>query len=1081
MNLTPEQRRGIEVLDRSLLISAAAGSGKTAVLAQRCAHIVCWSENAGREACGVENLLVVTFTNAAAQEMRQRIAARLAEELAKAEAPGGDSVRAAPLRREITLLPRAHISTLSSFCANLVRRHFNAAGVDPNFAVLDEDQARLLKQQSARAVLDEQYESDHPAFIELIDLYADGYDPRLMERLIACHDLQMSMVNPPRWREESLARAREAAEAPVAQSELGRRLLDLLAREMAGLLDWARQLRREAEHFGLGGYVEHISECMIAPAMEWLALAESRDLEGLIAAHTAFDRGRLPNTPNLEGKAEVQRRINRWKWFVREGPLSTLLRFTEEDWQKSMRRVLSPMEQFLRLTELFEAHYEKEKARLRALDFADLERLALRLLLREPDRPEQSGPSDIALYYQRQFHHVLVDEFQDINQVQDALLRLLSRESAPEEMRAAWQNNLFAVGDVKQSIYRFRLAEPEMFKTRATYARENHGNGWERIDLQMNFRSRAPLLEAVNWVFSRLLTDEQALEIDYTDAHELHHNPEYAAVPEPGGFPGRPVELHVLEPPGAGAAAEDEEAGEEADEDEEPSAGEMMEDQREADRIEREATLIATRIEDFLGEGRRIVDSNGSAVPLSYRHIAVLLRSRKFNSERFANVLRKKGVPCFSEIGTGFFASLEVRDILSLLAVLDNRRQDIPLAAVLRSPLVDLPEAEDVLARVRLAYPWKDVPFFEAAFRYAREKDDAIAARLRYVLDKLARWRGLAQRRPIAELLWQIYEETGYLAYVAGLHDGEQRTANLLELHSRAGQFDAFARQGLRAFMEFLRSLEETGEVGQPPTLSEADDVVRVMSIHAAKGLEFPVVFLADCGKAHNLMDSVGSILLDRAFGLAMQAVDRERQVRYPSLVHELAKRHIRRASLAEELRVLYVAMTRAREHLVCVGTAFKSAEQDVARWYRDAAEPISSAEVLRARSYLEWLGRAAAGRQGLFDINVITAAQIDAHAARYSGRAVRPPAPQELANLEPLSPPPAVGETAQAAIDRLTARYLFADVARLQAAAGVTSLEPGPSDASEPEPVDQLEPWRIAQGLRPPAFLAPAKDPGRG
>lgn len=1096
MKPTPDQELGITLLGRSLLISAAAGSGKTAVLARRCAYIVGRSEREGREPCGIENLLVVTFTRAAAQQMRDRIAQRLAAEL---EAAQDDPATAARLRREIALLPRANISTLSSFCADLVRRHFQAAGIDPDFSVLDEDQAFLLKRQAARAMLDEQYAAGDQGFLELVDLYADGYDERLIEKLIACHALGTSLADPAGWREISVQKVTEAAGRPLGQSELGQDLLGLVQQETLELLREAKRLHAEAAALGLHKYVQHIEEHLLCPAAEWATIAREHDLKELSAAVRVYRECKATPIPGVKAdertpeQLQLAGEVRAWKALVRQRDAGALLRFSEEEWIDSLRRVIAPTEQFLRVAELFEKQYVREKSDRRAMDFADLERTALRLLLRDPQRPADLEPSDIALYYQRQFHHVLVDEFQDINEVQDHLLRLLSRECAPEDMRAGWQNNLFAVGDVKQSIYRFRLAMPQMFKARARRAKEG-GDGFRKIDLQMNFRSRGPLLAAVNAVFWRLLTDEQVLEIDYADAHELAPNPDYPPA-DPSGFAGAPVELLVLEPPGA--ASEDEREEDEAEDadgaEAEAPARESIEDVREAERIEREAAVVARRIKAFLAEGRHVLNERSELEPLSYRHIAVLLRARKFNSERFANLLRRSGVPCFSEIGTGFFASLEVRDIVSLLHVLDNRRQDVPLAAVLRSPLVDLPEAEDVLARVRLEFPYKDVPFFEAVLRYARKMDDAISARLRFVLDQLDTWRKLAHRRPVAELLWHVYTESGYLAYVAGLHDGEQRTANLLELHRRAGQFDAFARQGLGAFMQFLESLEKAGEVGQPPTLSEADDVVRVMSIHAAKGLEFPVVFLADCGKAHNLSDANGSILLDRRRGMAMQAVDRPRQVRYGSVVHELAKRDIRRASLAEELRILYVAMTRAREHLVCVGTAAKDAQADLARWRRDGtSDPLHPAEVLKGRSYLEWLGRAVANRPELFDVQVIEASDIDPEAARFGGRGQRPSVPAELRELKPLADPPPPDEAIRAAIARLTSPYRFMDVAQLPAAVGVTSLSHGEPSGLQPADVagaavvardravadTARHRAQAASSLRPPAFLDDASVP---
>ena len=1068
MTPTPEQLRAIRTHDRSLLVSAAAGSGKTAVLAQRCAEIICRSQ----APCGVENLLVVTFTKAAAQQMRERITRQLRIELECADA-GSDDSAARRLRREIELLPRAAISTLSSFCAGILRRHFHAAGVDPQFVVLDEDQARLLRRQVARAVLDEHYEKDDPDFIALVDYYAEGYDDRLIGAIIACHELQTSLADPAAWRRRAVEQVREAAEGPLLESALGEALLELIRQETTDLAAAADDLLARAHELGIDKYAEHIQQRLLGPAREWVEHAAAGDLDALSAAvrRYADESGRLPPLRAHEkppGQGELHEDINTWKRQARSGPPAVLMRFTPAEWKLGMQRILPPIEAFLALVAGFGTNYEREKSRRRALDFADLERRTLDLLLQDPARPDRLEPSPIALHYQRQFHHVLVDEFQDINEVQDRLLRLLSRETAPPESRAAWRDNLFVVGDVKQSIYRFRLAEPAMFLQRADANRpldEAHGGVPARLDLQTNFRSRAPLLLAVNDVFSRLMTDRKLLDIDYGQKHALAANPQYPA-PVENGFSGGPVEIHVLDPQGMEAPNDPEESDpEESQPDDENEA-------RDAERIEREAAVVARRIHDFIREGRLVLAENGQLEPFTFRHAAVLLRSRKHNSERFAGVLRRMEIPCFSEVGTGFFHSLEVRDLLSLLHVLDNQRQDVPLAAVLRSPLVDLPDAEDVLARIRLLY--RDGPFFEAVFRYARFQDDAISARLRHVLDQLETWRRLAHRRPLAELLWQVYLETGYLGYVAGLHDGEQRVANLLELHRRAGQFDAFQRSGLCAFMEFLQSLEEAGEVGQPPILSEADNVVRVMSIHASKGLEFPVVFLPDCGKDHNLTDATKLILFDRQMHLAMPAVDPVRQLRYYSLVHELAKRHIRRSNLAEELRVLYVAMTRAREHLVCVGTARgRSAQERVARWTRDAANhALPVATVLKGRSYLEWLCRASAGSPH-FDLRIVTADEIDAAARRVSGRAKIPPVETRFRDLQPIHPAPAADPIAQEIVQRLTTPYAHAAVTRLQASAGVTSLE-----KHEALPTRPGGHFRGVGSLKAPEWLAPADTP---
>ena len=1022
MDFTPNQQAAVDADGGSVMVSAAAGSGKTAVLAARCVRLV-----ADDPTCGVENLLVLTFTNAAARQMRDRIAKRLRERQVEAEAED-DAALAARLNRELQLLPRASIGTLSSFCGTVLRQHFHAANVDPSFAVLDGDQASLLKRTTAKDLFDDKYDpgSEDAAaedFHRLVDLYAEGDDRSLIRRVIACHDLLTSVADPALWRAKALRRVEEAADGNLAETDFGEQIAAVVAADAAALEGPAKHAKSVvARNFAANPQLAKLAaytDDLLAEARARFKAAKDKKPDELMRLARDFTDPGLPRGARNDwpGYPEARDAANALRGALKGGDAADLLAMADGDWQGGMRAVVGPTRLFLQLVGEFGERYAAAKATIRALDFADLERRTLDLL---------TGPSAIALHYQNQFRHVLVDEFQDINEVQDRLLRLLSRDSSPDDLRP----NLFAVGDVKQSIYRFRLAEPEQFIERLKEAEDGRLPHRRRIDLNTNFRSRGPLLDAINAAFARLMSDAAALEIDYADRHALGVNPAYAPT-EPRGFGGGPVEIRVLQ-------SRDETAGgEAAGEDETDSEG----GRQEAERIEREAAFIASRIEQFKQEGRVVLNEDGEAEPFDFKHVAVLLRSFKRTSERFANVLRRLGVPCHSEVGTGFFASTEVRDVLSLLHVLDNRRQDIPLAALLRSPLVGLDHAEDTMARVRLKNRSRDVPYFEAVLRYARREDEPDAPIVRGALEQIDRWRALAHRRPLAELLWTVYTDSGLLAYVAGLPDGEQRVANLLELHKRAGQFDTFQRQGLGAFMQFLRSLEDSGEVGQPPVVSPGENVVRAMSIHASKGLEFPVVFLADCGKRHNLGDANGHVLLDRKVGVAMQAVDDLKRVRYPTLVHELVKRDLRRTALAEELRVLYVAVTRAKEHLICVGTATKDAAAEVAAWGAHAGgDRLSAGDVLKGKSFLDWLGTAAAGG-ALFDVAVVDDAAVFESAEKVSGRAKPAKVDRNLIDLEPLADAPPMTDVALAAVRRITTPYHHPAVAALAAAVGVTTL----------------------------------------
>ena len=1043
VSFNPQQRDAVESEGESLMVSAAAGSGKTAVLAARCARLV--AEPARNPAacddgpCGVEQLLVVTFTNAAARQMRDRIGAALRKRAEMAEGDG-DAALATRLSREIQLLPRASISTLSSFCVGVLRRHFHAAGVDPNFAILDADQANLLKKQAAKEVFEERYDpedgGESAAFHELIDLYAEGDDRSLVQRVINCHELLTSVADPAAWRADALRDAEDAATKSLSESAAGEAILAHVRAEMASLAGAAKNaLAVTKEHFAdspklakIAGYCEEL----VAHARLRYKVARDGDLDALARLAADFADPGLPRGARNDwpGYPECRDAVNALREAMSKGESADLVKLAQGDWRGGMAAVVGPTRLFLALVEAFGRKYAAAKSAMRALDFADLERKTLDLLA-----DEDGGASEVARYYQRQYRHVLVDEFQDINEVQDRLIRLLSREAWPADDAEKPRPNLFAVGDVKQSIYRFRLAEPAQFLRRLEEAKNGEADHRRRIDLNTNYRSRAKLLGSVNVAFDRLLSDSQTLEIDYADNHRLAANPDYGDVP-PGGFAGGPVEIHVLKSRQevGGVAAE----SEAADEDEAGGGA------GEAERVEREAALVAERIRQMKAEGRTVAVEGGGCEPLDFGHVAVLMRGFKRQSEKFAGALRRLGVPCHAAAGVGFFEAGEVRDVLALLRVLDNRRQDIPLAALLRSPLLDLHRPEDAMVRARLAT--RDAPFFEATLRHARDDD----ASLRAALDRIDRWRTLAHRRPLAELLWGVYQDSGYLTYVAGLVDGEQRVANLLELHRRAGQFDAFQRRGLGAFVAFLKSLEDAGEVGQPPAVSAGENVVRAMSVHASKGLEFPVVFLCDCGKAHNLRDASHKILLDRRAGVAMRAVDEGRRVHYATLGHELAKREAKRASLAEELRVMYVAMTRAREHLVCVGTvahSCKDAAGEVERWRRSwgTVDRVPPRDVLGGKSFLDWLGMAcAADLDGgeHFDVRVVEEDAIYESAERVSGRVKAAEVEARLRRMEPLDEP-ATSDAASAALDRVTRPYAHADAAARPAAVGVTSLQP--------------------------------------
>jgi ATP-dependent helicase/nuclease subunit A len=1021
---TPAQLRGIRTTGKSLLVSAAAGSGKTAMLAARCAYLVCEAP----EPCDVDELLVVTFTESAAAQMKSRIHSALRDRAAAA-----DSER---LRRQVAMVDHASVSTLHSFCARILREHFHAIGLDPAFTVMDGDEASLLRREIARELFDDRYELDAAGdFQRFIDAYGEGDDARLIRRVIHTHELLASLVDPDAWLARSRERIRRACDGPLEESELGAELVQNLSRAVAELrarCDRAIELVGGLREFPK--YIEALSGWS-GVLRFWDETLANDGIDALAEEVAELELPRLPAVSNsVPGKELAKSAVDAVRDAMTKGSLRDLLRFTAGQWQEGLRATRPHAEVFLSLVEEFGKRYRAAKDASRVVDFTDLERLALQVL---SDGPRADArPSPAARSYHDRFKHVLVDEYQDINEVQDAILALLSRECADDDPGVI--GNLFCVGDVKQSIYRFRLAEAARFLARQKRFRDQPDRG-ELIDLQSNFRSRGPLLEAINAVFERLMS-ESAVDITYDDSHRLRPGLVYPAQNGDPCFVGAPIEMHLLP---AELAGESEELVEGSDDDD------------ELDRSEREAVLVAQRIRQLTGlDGAPPVcvaekDGSGQLMtrPIRFGDIVILLRSIRYKSGQYAEVLRRAGIPVHAQSGTGYFDSTEIRDMLALLSVLDNQRQDIPLATVLRSPLASLAKPEDAFARVRMAFPSTGemaVPFHDAVVRYVIEKDDALAGQLKGFLAQLDAWRQLAHRRPLAELIHTIYGQSGYLAFCAGLHDGEQRVANLMDLHERASHFGSFHRQGLSRFMQFLGGLRDEMDLGQPSIASEADNVVRVMSVHRSKGLEFPVVFLPDLGKRINFSDCQGTILVDRSAGLGMAVVDEERMIRYPSLASVLVQQRLRQQALAEELRVLYVAMTRAREHLVLVGTCdAKQPECWSSKWAGHGG-PFPDDMVLGARCLLDWLGPVAAAASGAGDEIVRTtshsAAEVASWQASHGRRPTLSARQSALADLRPIEPAPVQNVEAQQAIDRLTYQYPFAPFAALGAAEAVTS-----------------------------------------
>jgi len=943
LRLTPPQRRAIETLDRGLQVSAGAGSGKTAVLAERCVH--CFEADPG---CTVDRVLVVTFTDAAADEMRTRIEQSLRARLAQRP-------HDRRLREQIALVAAAPISTLHAFCRRLLARFAARAEIDPAFRVLDEHDAALLRHEVLDRFFDDlnrRAERDDLArrLDTLIAETGEGRDASIRGVVDALDRILESVVDRDDWLDR--ARARFASESPdtlTADWAAARR--DWLREELS-LLDDTAQSVVSAAGRPPAPLAEPVAASLADRAAEiarWhAALADEEDpagIDALCRRIAAQDFPRKPRRPRGldEGPREVRaawdeadRLFGELKGKLDAFRKSPLIRFSGADWAAGIARTASAVHTLVDLVGQFRRRYDAEKRRMSALDFADLERHALRLL-RDPRHPDR--PTPVALRLRERYLHVLVDEFQDINPVQAEILARVSRERDPDAA-----SNLFAVGDVKQSIYCFRLAEPRLFLRRDRLGREPNARV-ETIDLTANFRSDRPILDFVNALFERLMRSDFG-EIEYDDHARLRPGDDRRQDAR-----GPRVELQLL--PAAPAAGSDETAAgpsadgdedeDEADDAARPPRGTLTVEDLE--RIEREAYWIADRILALRRE----------EPALTLRDIVVLMRSPGPVGPLFVRVLQRRGIPVQADLSGGVFESAEFRDLHALLQLLDNAQQDIPLAAFLRSPLCPDGLTDDDLVTIRLSAP-TGAPFHRAVFDYSRRgADDALRARLADILRLLRDWRRAVRRRPLPDVLSELLTDTGYRCHVSGLPEGPQRLMNVQSLHELARRFGGFARQGLHRFLDFLDDLNRRGaDLGaQMPHAADAD-AVRVLSIHAAKGLEFPVVFLADLGRQFNQEDTKRGILFHRDLGLGLRAADAVRRVVFPALPHQIVARRIRADALAEEMRILYVALTRARRRLILVGTTRAAGYPE--KRADGCVGPLPLVRRARARRPLDWI-----------------------------------------------------------------------------------------------------------------------------
>lgn len=904
MAWTNEQQAAIDSRGQTLLLSAAAGSGKTAVLVERIIRRLLDKEYP----IDITELLVVTFTKAAAAEMRDRIGTALMKALSETKDPR--------VERQLALLPSAQISTLHAFCQHVIRKYFYTIDLDPAFSIAGEEELNLLRRQVLEDVFLSYYEDDEKASIlyPLADMFgSDRGDDILMDTVSRMYTYARSLAWPEHWLKEA-ARAYDVAPDAVIDDmvwagpikDAVRRILEEDARLYDGVLYHLRQ--REA--------FAPACDTFVAEQAALRQAAQARSWNDLSRFVRAIDFPRLKSLRKLsDDDKAVWERCKKVRDDVKKDVIKTLqavyFSATPEEWLDGMRAMKPIMDGLVTLTLDFAKAYGAAKKENGWIDFSDLEHFCLQILLAPDASPEHPVPSAAAEELRSQYEEVFIDEYQDTNGVQELITRLVSGE-----------DNRFMVGDIKQSIYRFRLADPTLFLEKYQSFSRDEKSVQRCIDLGRNFRSVPVVLDAVNAVFSRAMTAEAA-GMDYGEREKLYAGRQ---APDDERWIGGPVEVDIVPTPS----------------DEEDDDGSTA--------FEKECRFIAGRIGELLASGRMAARKDGTLEPLSYRHIVVLLRSMAGKADVLIQALQEGGIPSYAEQSGGYFAAVEVQVMLALLRCIDNPEQDLAMAAVLRSPLVGLDET--ALAGVRLAGDgtlWQNLPAFVASLPDGvDEKED-----LQQFMAAFDSWRTYSRRHGVAELLQRLYDDTAYVDFVGAMPGGDVRQANLKALYDRARQYEEAGFRGLFRYLQLMDKMKEDGlDLAPAKVVSEKEDVVRIMSIHKSKGLEFPVVFVADMGKAFNRRDTQDQILFHNRLGIGLKQYDPEWRMSYPTLIWSGIAAQLRWEGTAEEERILYVAMTRARDQLILTGHS-SHIDRDWQRW-------TSRLNPAQAKSYFDWVMPAA-------------------------------------------------------------------------------------------------------------------------
>lgn len=928
---TSEQKKVIDLRDRDILVSAAAGSGKTAVLVERIVNRIC----VDNPPVDIDRMLVVTFTKAAAAEMRERVS-RAIDSL-KEQKPDDEN-----LQRQSTLVHNALITTIDSFCLFVVQNNFAQLNLDPDFRIGDQAELKLMLKDALAQVFEDNYaREDNEAFINLIDTYSKGRNDSAVRQMVEDIYYKAGSSSWPRKWMNSLLRLYDIKSAKqLEDSEIIKEIVDysrVLLEEAVQELTMAKDLASATP--GLEKYALTLSED--------IALFDGMaDVTGYVGMQEFLNKisfGRIAVIRKFDGDEKKKERVKSMRDAAKkkiDGIKQKYFGMSIELMYEQLERQRPFVKELIRLSLEFYDAMEAVKTRKRVFDFSDIEHFALRILVDE----QTLEPTETAREFSKHFEEIMIDEYQDSNQVQEDILTAISREHQGV-------GNMFMVGDVKQSIYRFRMARPELFMEKYnTYTSDDSAH--QRIDLHKNFRSRNEVLDFTNDIFYKIMAADLG-NVQYDDDAAL--------------YPGASYPEETMRPELLLVDYKDEDLSE------------IIEDE-DGDKVQIEALLIANRIRSLMENGMVTDKKTGQLRAVQYRDIVILSRSVATWGNTVAAVLKDCDIPAHVESNTGYFSSYEIQVILSMLRILDNPLQDIPMAAVLASPIVGMDDEE--LAQIRSAF--KGVSFAQAALSAMAGEDGYEDEKLKAFALVFERLRGAVADTPIHELLYMMLDETGFYRYASAMPAGKRRRQNIDMLIEMAAAYEKTSYKGLFHFVRYI-DIQQKYEIdyGEADTAGENDDVVRIMTIHKSKGLEFPVVFVSGLGKSFNTQDTKSDLVIHEKLGLGLVEKTKSPRTKRPSLIRNEIASRIKRENLGEELRVLYVALTRAKEKIILTGglsNAQKSFEK-----YRgnvNANQPISFGQREEAGCYLDWIIPAMLSYPDKYTVSTVDATEFAARTA---------------------------------------------------------------------------------------------------